>query len=204
MDRSSILPKQARYQLCYTYSVTQGSFPSENISSTSLANPQKRGQLLIQLTPLILLDFHVKSSEFCSAKLCSCNRHRKNKPENAHYPRIIPQIICQSADHGTAKRRSRCASDRTRSRILAVADNVGRSLNIPQHPAHKSNNTQQTCLNPHLQVKIVGMDKRCLAMVQVEIGDIRLCGSRSQACACHGGFFDNLQRCLIQRDPTGC
>ena len=142
--------------------------------------------------------------QFCSAKLCSCNRHCKNKPENAHYPGIIPQIICQTANHGTAKRRSRCASDRTRSRILAVADNVGRSLNIPQHSAHKSNDAQQTCLNPHLQVKIVGMDKRCLAMVQVEIRDIRLCGSRSQACACHRRFFDNFQRCLIQRDPTGC
>ena len=108
---------------------------------------------------------HVSRSRFHAANFDAGQCHGKNKPKHAHDPRIIPKIIRQAAYQGAAHGRAGGTGDGTSGGVTAVADGMGRPLDVPQHRADEAHNAKQPRFDPYLQEKVMGMDERRLAVI---------------------------------------
>ena len=62
-----------------------------------------------------------------------------------------------------------------------MPDRSGGVFDIPQHGTHKTGDTQQAHLDPDLQIKVVGVDKGGLVVVQIEFPDVCLGGGGAEA-----------------------
>lgn len=84
-----------------------------------------------------------------------------------------------------------------------MTNRMSRPLDIPQHTAHKADNSQKSRFNPYLKVEIVRMDKRGITVVQIKIPNIVLRSSSAQSCSCDRRFLNHFHRSLIERNPAG-
>ena len=145
----------------------------------------------IILTHIILPIYTVKSSGFrcaplflfLAADLHARQRYGEHEPKDAHDPRIVPQVIRQAAHHGAAHGRAGGAGKGPGGGVAAMASSMGGSLDVPQHGTDEPHDAEQSRLDPHLQVEVMGVDEGRFPMVEVHILDERLGGGGAEARA---------------------